>query len=311
MAESSADVVVLVATEGLSIALQRYVRTACEQMGARIVELRDVSSGLPLLTAEPLLVVAALPIGSRIVPPQLAALLFRELPEVPLCLFTDETLVRPSVTLNAGQLNLIGAPLGELRVMSWMHALLRRGVAVGRETTVTSVIGGDVRLVDQRQGALVLATITHTLVDSLPAMPRPLVEAAVGRGALLALAPEGVDMPALDAGGRPLPRDGVVGLSVNQHRELRLNVKRTDTDVRLGSPHRVPQVTTLDLATAHNLVLPMEPGDVVLVSWPRGAIDERLFSPLLLDGLQPTLAALELMNRVRTTAFAAVALEVR
>ena len=310
MPELDGDVVMLV-DDCISAALRRFVIMACEQAGVRVVAVRDIGAALPPLPVEPLLVVAGLPDGSRIVPPQLGALLARELPDVPLCLFTEETLVRPSATLNAGRLHLIGAPLGELRVTAWLQALLRRALAGGRETTSTSVIGGRVHVVEQRVRGLSLATVTHEFPEGTN--PKPIVEAAIGRNAVLALVPHGrVETPPLDAVGRPVAREGVVALSVaNQARELRLSVQRADTEVRIGSPHRAPQVTMLEAATANELVLPVEAGDVVLVSWPRGAIDERLFSPLLLDGLQPTLAALELMNRVRTTAFAAVALEVR
>jgi hypothetical protein len=230
MGDAVADLVLVVGE--LSPALRRFVLAACEQAQVHVVDLHDVEV-VPVLACEPVLVVAALPTGSRVVPPALAALLAHELPDVPLCLFSDEHLVRPSITLNDGRLYLVGAPLGELRVTAWVQALLRPDRACNRERSVASVIGGRVCTIEQRRGALALATVSHDGVDA--PMPQPSVEATIGRVALLALGPPGSGAPSLDANGCLNDCDGVVGLSVDRRRALRINVGRDDTEVRVCS----------------------------------------------------------------------------
>ena len=311
----SHDATVFLISDAMAPAVRALARAACQQLDIRVVEMRDAAAVVPPLRTDPLFVVAALPTGSRVVPPELGAWMARELPDVPLCLLTEESLVRPSVTLHGGLLHLVGAPLTELRLTAWLHALARaRAASPGtpRDATTASLIGGRVHVRQQRVGPLTVGSVTHELPDATG--PCAVVEATVCRGAAFGLLPRGREPADLtNSDGTPRTLDDAVTVAVfGPVRALRASVLRGDTELRLSSPDRAPRLLHLDAAMLRaGVELQLESRDVVLVSWPRGAIDDDVLGPLLLDGLQPTLCALELMNRVRPTAFAAVALQVR
>jgi hypothetical protein len=314
MREFASDSVLLV-SDAVPPAVRTLVLGACEQLGVRVAEMTKATGPLPALRADPLLVIAGLPSGCRVVPPEVGALAARHLPDVPMVLLTEEALVRSSVALNAGQLQLVGAPLSDLRVTAFLLAALRsRRLHVGAERTTESpsVIGGRVRMTEQRVGSVMVGTVTHDLPDARG--PDTVVDAALGTAAVVALTPRGPAAPPIlvDDEGRPLSSDGVVCATVDPHtRMLRVKVGRTDAEVRLGSPDRAPRVQQLEESPRGESVLPLESRDLVLLTWPRNAIDDGDLLPLMLDGLLPTLCGLELMSRVRPTAFAAAALQVR
>jgi hypothetical protein len=317
MADSSPDVeTIVVCGDHIPAATRTAIAATCERLGIRQVDWAP-AAGFPAVAAEPLLVIAGLARGTRALPMELAAWTARCVPHVPLCVFTEETLVRPSLSLHNGRLLLVGAPLSDLRVSALVTAWIRgrrRLPNAAQTMKSTSLVGGQVTMLERALGPHVVGTFVHD--TDVAAQPRAFAFTAIGAGSAVGLAPRTVDdreVPRwLTAKDSPRPDASVVATVDVEGGALDVEFSRDDIEVRLASPDRSPMTSTLDVRSAtRRTVLHAEANDLVLVSWPRGAVDAELVGQIMLDGLAPLMSAFELIFRTSPTAFAAAAIQVR
>lgn len=308
---------VLVCGETLPPSVQSAITSACDKLKVQVVPWSSPQAELPALATDPLLVIAGLAPGARSVPAHIGTWSARFLPQVPLCFFTEETLVRPSITLHDGALLLVGAPLGELRISALVSAWIRsrqRHRHEALDARGSSMVGGKVRLTEHAAGPHVVGSFVHE--TDAANQPLPITETRVGLGAAAALAPRALaadDTRLWGAAGAHVDlADSVLATVHAETRMLRVHMLRDDIDVRLSSPDRSPSAFSLrDVASAGTAELRVEPNDLLLMSWPRGAVSTELVGPIMLDGVGPLLSAFELLFRTSPSAFAAAAIQVR
>lgn len=308
---------VVVCVDTLPAVVRAAVAATCDRLKVALVEWAPPSGKVPPLAIDPLLVIAGLGSGARSVPPQIGNWTARCLPEVPLCFFTEETLVRPSLSLHHGALQLVGAPLTELRISALVSAWIRsrqRHSPDAPTTPVASMIGGRVRLLQKSAGPHVVGSFVHE--TDAASLPLPMVDTRVGVGAVVALAPRAIaheDTQLWTTEGDPLPiSDGVVASARIDTQSLDVLFSRDDIDVRLTSPDRTPGTSALHTGSATGRkLIHAESKDLLLVSWPRGAVSTELVGQIMLDGISPLLSAFEILFRTSPSAFAAAAIQVR
>lgn len=315
MASADADSIVVYA-ETLPPSVRLAVVATCERLRLRLIELSAAEGTIPALESDPLLVIAGLPSGTRSVPALIGSWSSQCLPGVPLCLFTEEVLVRPSIWLHHGELRLAGAPLGELRVAALLTAWVRErqrphgGLDVGG----TSAIGGKIKLSAHAVGPHIVGSFIHE--TDAAHLPTPWTAARVGMGAVAALTPRALPLDSSSiwdtGGGHEEIPDSVVAMVSVATRSLSIRCTRDDVEVRLSSPDRAPATQVLrDVSIRDAATLHVEPNDIVIVSWPRGAVSTELVGHTMLDGIAPLLAAFESIFRTSPSAFAAAAIQVR
>jgi hypothetical protein len=118
------DTTVWVATSRLDDGLRRLVSDACEHARVRPVFWSAGGPDSPG-SAVPSLLVAALPVGQRTIPEDVALLASQSIPAAPLLLLCGEPLVRHSVALPGGRVTLLGQPLTREKI----SARIRMAVA--------------------------------------------------------------------------------------------------------------------------------------------------------------------------------------
>lgn len=305
---------VLLCAEGLSPALSSIISRVCDKANIAIVQCNPSTTALTDLDADPLLIIGALPIGARSVPQALYQWSSRFLPGIPVCLFTEESLVRPSLNLHQGGLRLVGAPLSDLRVgailTAWLRERSTRTVRAGPSGTPNEHLARTGRAV----GQYLLASF-QSLPDTSDG-PVPIASGRLGVGSVLALAPRG-STSALESwwetkGARGEIDNGVVVSTDAGTGLMDIRAMREDVDMRLCSPMRTPNAFNLqESCPSGRGRLHVEPGDIMLLSWPKGAVPRAQLEQIMMDGLNPLLAALESLFSAGTTAFSAAAIEVR
>lgn len=313
--ETSVTERVLLCAEGLSPALHSIVSRVCERHSVSVVECSPSSMSLTGLDADPLLIVGALPIGSRSVPQHLYQWSSRFLPGIPVCLFTEESLVRPSLKLHQGGLRLVGAPLSELRVAAILTAWLRERSARGSRTGQGAASPEHpARFTGRAVGQYLLASF-QSLPDTSDG-PVPIASGRLGVGSVLALAPRG-STSTLESWWESASEKGEIDNGVVVSTDagtgyMNIRALREDVDMRLCSPVRTPNAFNLhESCHSGKGRLQMQPGDIMLLSWPKGAVPRAQLEQIMMDGLNPLLAALESLFAAGTTAFSAAAIEVR
>jgi len=133
---------VLVMTARMDAALVKLVADACAHARVRPV-LWDGAA--PQSVEDPALVVAALPVGERTIPPDVGGLVTKTFRALPLLILCAETLVRSCITLQNGRVTLLGQPLtlekisGRIRTALVGHAESAFYPLVGDGRTSSSV----------------------------------------------------------------------------------------------------------------------------------------------------------------------------
>jgi hypothetical protein len=120
----SAGAIVLVATHRLEPSRAADVGSACRRAGAEPVEWQPSAGDPP---GVPALVIAGLRPGERRIPPDLVTLATQTRPGLRLLLLCAEPLIRPTLTLQGGQITLLGPPFTAERVYSRVRVLLADG----------------------------------------------------------------------------------------------------------------------------------------------------------------------------------------
>ncbi|MFZ9887816.1 MAG: hypothetical protein ACO3JL_09965 [Myxococcota bacterium] len=306
---------ILLCAEGLSTALHSLIVRACEKAGVEVVECDPSTLSLAGLENDPLLIVGALPLGARSVPQALYQWSSRFLPGIPVCLFTEESLVRPSLRLHHGALRLVGAPLSELRVASILIAWLRERSSRGSRSTSNGASHEHApRLTGSSVGQYLLASF-QSVPDNSDGLV-PIASGRLGVGSMLALAPRGSTSSLESWWERTTVKDdldnGVVVSTDAGTGCMSIRARRDDVEMRLCSPVRTPNAFNLqETCQSGRGRLQMQPGDILLLSWPKGAVPRAQLEQIMMDGLNPLLAALESLFAAGTTAFSAAAIEVR
>src|SRR6185436_11159254 len=134
---------VIIATRNLEGSLSE-AREACQRAGALAIPW-DGQAPLPELpqelAAQPLAVLGALASGERQIPEELLRLCTRDRPGASLLLLCRESLVRPTVSLQNGRVNLIEPPFSVRRIASRLRLMLAPPGAERGEEERTSLIG--------------------------------------------------------------------------------------------------------------------------------------------------------------------------
>jgi hypothetical protein len=128
---------VLVMTARMDVALARLVTEACEHARVRPV-MWDGS--MPQGVDDPSLVVAALPMGERTIPADVAVLVTRTFRALPLLLLCAEPLIRNCITLQNGRVTMLGLPLTPQKISARIRTAL-----VGHAESGFSALVGDGR----------------------------------------------------------------------------------------------------------------------------------------------------------------------
>lgn len=117
-----ANETVLVSEVGMDDRLKELVVGACER--AKVQYVLWSGRGAPAKDAPPSLLVAPLASGRREIPEDLAGLITRDFPGLPLLLLCEEALIRQSVTLQNGRVTLLGTPLSLEKISSRIRTAL-------------------------------------------------------------------------------------------------------------------------------------------------------------------------------------------
>lgn len=308
---------IVVCSETLPSSVRAAIAAACDRLKVRVLDWTPPSGALPSLHADPLLIIAGLSVGARSVPAAIGSFSARTMPDVPLCFFTEETLVRPSIAMHSGALHLVGAPLAELRVTAIVSAWIRARQRARHDTLDSrgsSMVGGKFRLVERAAGPHIVGSFVHE--TDAANLPTPLSTTHIGLGAAVALAQRTTvteDTGLWTKRGEIIDlADSAVASAHVETRTLRLRLLRDDVDVRLSSPDRSPNTFSVrDMVSAGTAELRAESNDLLLLSWPRGAVSTELVGQIMLDGISPLLSAFELLFKTSPSAFAAAAIQVR
>jgi hypothetical protein len=116
---------VLVCTRGMPAPLVSEVAKACSLGGYTFASWQGEGSELP--GGAPSLLVAGIAPGERHIREELMETVTRAYPGLPLLLLSGEPLVRPSMSLQEGRVNLLGPPLSHSKISARIRALLNDG----------------------------------------------------------------------------------------------------------------------------------------------------------------------------------------
>jgi hypothetical protein len=128
------DELVLVASARLDEPTRRLVTDACDHARVRPVFLGPAGPEWSNGPLNPALLIAALPLGTRTIPEDVATLAGQVYQALPLLLLCSEPLVRNSVSLQGGRVTLLGQPLTREKISARIRTAVVGGVAAGAES---------------------------------------------------------------------------------------------------------------------------------------------------------------------------------
>jgi hypothetical protein len=199
---------VIIATRNLEGALSE-AREACQRAGAVAIPW-DGQAPLPELpkglAAQPLAVLGALASGERQIPEELLRLCTQDRPGASLLLLCRESLVRPTVSLQNGRVNLIEPPFSVRRIASRLRLMLAPPGAERGEEERTSLIGEAasalVTVHQHQQTAYWVGALAREGPMDGPAAPHPPALLEEGRGLTVLVPAPGSPVRAAEVGER-------------------------------------------------------------------------------------------------------------
>jgi len=126
---------VLVMTARMETGLVELVMQACQHARMRAVRWDGT---MPQGVESPALVVAALPVGERTIPSDVAVLVTKTFRALPLLMLCGEPLVRNCITLQNGRVTLLGQPLTREKISGRIRTALVGG---GAESAFQALVG--------------------------------------------------------------------------------------------------------------------------------------------------------------------------